>query len=164
MPVQQKSHFVYPKLYQSDAYRIAKRRDDDSAYTVEHEYKFVISQYEKASANLKDIYRQNFEAKDVTDLQQKEAAYNPIKFTQILNESKNILTETVFMPLRNVATESSFIHSLKMLISNFAEKLGFGKKGYHFFQPKPVIHSEVHNIVENTRNIECAVKEHLGIV
>jgi len=132
MPIQQKSHFAYPKLYQSDAYRIAKRRDenpnlvrklfddtkttirnkdaflasrqfinalcsiideyksikirefevldytkmvDDSAYTVEHEYKFVISQYEKASANLKDIYRQNFEAKDVTDLQQKEAAY-----------------------------------------------------------------------------------------
>jgi len=136
----------------------------DAIYSLEHEHKLVISQYDKSLAALKSLHHEIFSTADVKELQQKEAVFNPIKFMQVLNISKRILTDNVFVPLQHIKTESSFIHSLKMVLSNFAEKLGFGKKGYHFFQPKPVIHSEVHNIVENTRNIECAVKEHLGIV
>lgn len=140
------------------------KMQDNSISHLEADYKQVIGHYELSLIELKKLREDKFEAKDAQELEVKQSLFNPGQFVQTLNETRTILAKTLYKPLKHVDTENSFMHSLKMMVSNFAEKLGFGKTIYQFFRPKPTFCDELNAITTSTKAVEQSVNQHLGIV
>lgn len=86
----------------------------------------------------------------------------PKECYKIINATATIVNNEIYEPLKGIKSESSFIHKLKMLFSNIIEKLGFGKKGYSFFQPKPLL-NDTENIIKNVETIKNAIYSHYMI-
>jgi len=103
--------------------------------------------------------------KEFKDVFLNKEEFTPIDCYSFIERSKFIVMREIFNPLRDIESESNFIHKLKNFFngfSNLIKRISFGQIDFGFFKPKPVI-CEMKSIINELSEIEGAINAHFGI-